>query len=98
MGVFSWLSKAFKNPRAALGKAKEVINKIGGYYDKLKAGYGKAKSFVSNLPVVGGAANEYIQNAERMVGDKFKSTTGLGIGDVDKGIGIIRNAAQMIPS
>jgi hypothetical protein len=98
MGVFSWLSKAFKNPRAAIGKVKEFINKAGQIYDKVKTGYGKAKDFVTKLPVIGGAASEAIKRGETAVADKLKSATGLTMGDIDRGIGTVRNIAQMVPA
>ena len=96
--MFSWLNKAYEGAKRTLGKVKSGVEGATQLFDKAKASYGQIKSFATNLPVVGGLANEMIGKAENKADTYVKKNTGLSLQDIDKGVSTAKKASSYLPS
>ena len=87
----------FDNVKRFLGKVGSGLSWATKLYDKGKDMYKRFKSTVSNLPVVGAAAESLIGKAETALQDKMKQKVGFNMSDVDKAVGVGKTVASVLP-
>jgi hypothetical protein len=95
--MLSWLKKAYEGTKRVLGKVKSGVESGAKIFNKGKEIYNTAKSFASNLPIVGTVAKEMINKAEGQANDYAKSKIGIDFKDINKAVSTAETAAKYLP-
>lgn len=95
--MFNWLKNAWGTTKRVLGKVKSGIESGAKIFNKGKEMYSKAKSFASNLPVVGQVAQELIGKAEEYANKEAKQRLGADFSDLNKAVSTAENVSRYLP-
>jgi hypothetical protein len=95
--MFNWIKKAYSGAKHVLGRVKSGVESGAKIFNRGKEMYNRAKSFASNLPVVGAVAKELIGKAEDYANKEAKSRLGADFSDLSRGVATAERVAQYLP-
>jgi hypothetical protein len=95
-----WVSKAKEKMVLWGKKVRSGLESGLRLFEKAKAGYGQAKKYIADIPVIGGAASRGLGELERKAIEKVGELTGGVVTpqNVQRAEGVARFAARNLPA
>lgn len=95
--MINWLKKAFGFGRAAFGKARSGLESVLRMFNRGKEMYSNVRQKISDLPVIGPAANELVNRGEAKLDDLARQKLGFGMSEVNRGAQRLESALSNMP-